>query len=827
MQARYTITRKIADGGTAEIFLAVQRGAHGFERPVVLKRIFPALYADPQFRNMLVDEAHIAMSLNHSNIVQVLDLGEAEGQYVLAMDLVDGWTLDAVLRRARALNTAIPPALALYISAEVCRALAYAHAKTDAEGRPLGIVHRDISPHNVLLSEQGEVKLTDFGIAKARNRRESSLGNIIKGKIAYMSPEQASGGELDARSDLFSVGTMLYVMICRRYPFDAATDLEVLLLVKEGQFVPPEKARPGLNPEVYRVLHRAMSKDPGARYQQAHDMLLDFEQVMRVGFRAVGQTELKRWLKDLSMRDGVEPLTRAAPPVAKAPSRLEGEEFELRGVGTTSPPTLPPPSGGTGQHQPPAPANLRPPGRARPRPPAAAMAIGRRPAGGPPPPPPRGALGTGHRAGVGSGPIASRGSVVAPPPDPIDDDAELTEVDANEMLAEDASGHDQHDIAHDDDRTPAPEDQLGAIAEGVRSETAGAAGADAADHPGEKTPPAEVLEAVPVAMPAPRKSSSWVAEAVAAAAQRAGTTPAPPVAPAVPPPPVAFPLNTAPAAQAPEPPPPEPVSPPRRPRLLWASGIAATALVVLVVAIRACGGDGEPTAASTKPSRPTASEAPPPAPAPPRPVAAAPEVEKPPAVAPAATPAVDGPPPAPPAPTAAPAGAAATATAPPAAGGSTVAAPPAPSVVAPPQAPAEAPAAPVAAAAERPTPAAEARVPDGGAPEPQIVPVLVKSIPAGATVGTPHHTFGDTPITVRLRAGKTYAFSFSREGYKSLTKSVRVTDEADQEIAVTLKKAAAPPPKPAPPEPKAAPPPPPPSPKPAEKTWFQRMFGRQ
>jgi serine/threonine-protein kinase len=208
VQARYTITRKIADGGTAEIFLAVQRGAHGFEKPVVLKRIFPALYADPQFRNMLVDEAHIAMSLNHTNIVQVLDLGEAEGQYVLALELVDGWTLDAVLRRARALNTAIPPALALYISAEVCRALAYAHAKTDPEGRALGIVHRDISPHNVLLSEQGEVKLTDFGIAKARNRRESSLGNVIKGKIAYMSPEQASGGELDPRSDLFSVGPM-------------------------------------------------------------------------------------------------------------------------------------------------------------------------------------------------------------------------------------------------------------------------------------------------------------------------------------------------------------------------------------------------------------------------------------------------------------------------------------------------------------------------------------------------------------------------------------------------------------------------------------------
>ena len=138
LQARYTILSKIADGGTAEIFLATQHGAHGFEKPVVLKRIFPAFYADPQFRNMLVDEAHIAMSLNHSNIVQVLDLGEADGQYVLALELVDGWTLDAIFRRARAVNTAIPPALALYLTAEVCRALAYAHAKTGAGGNRWG-----------------------------------------------------------------------------------------------------------------------------------------------------------------------------------------------------------------------------------------------------------------------------------------------------------------------------------------------------------------------------------------------------------------------------------------------------------------------------------------------------------------------------------------------------------------------------------------------------------------------------------------------------------------------------------------------------------------
>src|SRR6266540_2206367 len=324
LASRYTILRKIADGGTAEIFLAKQHGAQGFEKMVVLKRIFTTFYADPQFRHMLVDEAHVAMTLNHSNVVQVLDLGESEGRYFLAMELVDGWTLDRVLRRSKAAGVPFPPALALYLTAEICRALAYAHAKARPDGRSLGIVHRDMSPHNVLVSEQGEIKITDFGIAKAQTRREKSVGNLIKGKIAFMSPEQASAGELDPRSDLFSVGTMLYVMITRRYPFDAPTDYETLMLVKAGDFMPPETARPGLNPELYRVIRKAMAKAPADRYQKAEEMLIDVEQVMRLAFRAVGQTELQRWLADLTAKDGIPTLTREAPPEPPASQSTVG-----------------------------------------------------------------------------------------------------------------------------------------------------------------------------------------------------------------------------------------------------------------------------------------------------------------------------------------------------------------------------------------------------------------------------------------------------------------------------------------------------------------------
>src|SRR3954468_22915470 len=213
LQSRYTILRKIADGGTAEIFLAKQHGAQSFEKTVVLKRIFTTFYADPQFRHMLVDEAHVAMTLNHSNIVQVLDLGEADGRYFLALELVDGWTLDRVLRRSKAAGGPAPPALSLYVTAEICRALAYAHGKKRPDGQPLGIVHRDISPHNVLLSEQGEVKLTDFGIAKAMNKREQTGTGVVKGKVAFMSPEQAMGKPIDQRSDLFSLGTVLYLLM--------------------------------------------------------------------------------------------------------------------------------------------------------------------------------------------------------------------------------------------------------------------------------------------------------------------------------------------------------------------------------------------------------------------------------------------------------------------------------------------------------------------------------------------------------------------------------------------------------------------------------------
>src|SRR5450432_3259080 len=329
---RYKIIRRVADGGMAEIFLATQMGREGFQKPVILKRIHSTIYADPQFRNMFIDEAHISMGLSHSNIVQILDLGVGNGRYFLVMEVVDGWDLGRVLQRAAAAGTPLPRELGLHVTAEVCRALAYAHGKMDATGeRSLGIVHRDVSPQNILLSEQGEVKLTDFGIAKAMGKREQTGTGVVKGKVAFMSPEQALGKVIDARSDLFAVGVVLYQLMVGVRPFEAPTDLEVLLRVQKADFRPAHVAAPDLPPHVSAIIARAMQLDPDLRYQSADEMLTDIEQVMRTVFRPVGQTELKRWLAALSARDGQQPMAKGVSAQTPAHGRGPGSTGEMEG----------------------------------------------------------------------------------------------------------------------------------------------------------------------------------------------------------------------------------------------------------------------------------------------------------------------------------------------------------------------------------------------------------------------------------------------------------------------------------------------------------------
>jgi serine/threonine protein kinase len=328
MHGRYTILRKIADGGMAEIFLGTQHGAAGFERPVVLKCIRSAFVADAEFRNVLIDEAHVAMGLNHSNIVQVLDLGSARGLYFLVLELVDGWDLYELLRRATAALVPLPLPLCLHVTAEICRALAFAHART-AESRHRAVVHRDVSPHNILVSQEGEVKLTDFGIATAGVRRTRTAAGIVKGKVGFMSPEQTAGEPLDKRSDIYSLGSTLYLMVTGRRPFEGATDLETMLLNRDGQYPPVSDLRPDLPPAVVHVVEKALQHSPADRYASADAMLADLERVLRTAVEPAGQTELKQWLSQLAKKDGAQPVTKAPQREMKAGQALEGEALQL------------------------------------------------------------------------------------------------------------------------------------------------------------------------------------------------------------------------------------------------------------------------------------------------------------------------------------------------------------------------------------------------------------------------------------------------------------------------------------------------------------------
>lgn len=268
---RFYLFDLIAQGGMAEVFKARSYGADGFEKRFALKRILPNFADDERFLTMLADEARLAVQLNHSNIVQVLDFGKYEGRYYLSMEYVDGTDLSTLIKTVRRQGTSIPPAIAAYVVSEVCRGLDYAHRKLGPNGQPLGVVHRDVSTHNVLLSYEGEVKLTDFGIAKARTNLTHTQTGVIKGKLQYMAPEQARGELLDHRSDIFALGLVLYELLTLHPLFDGDSQTEILRRIAESSVT--AEALPHNIPEPLRaILARALQQAPAERYAQAAEM---------------------------------------------------------------------------------------------------------------------------------------------------------------------------------------------------------------------------------------------------------------------------------------------------------------------------------------------------------------------------------------------------------------------------------------------------------------------------------------------------------------------------------------------------------------------------
>lgn len=264
---RYQLVERLAVGGMAELFKAQVSGAHGFTKTVVIKRILPHLAADEHFNTMFIDEAKITARLSHPKIAQTLELGKFNGQLYIAMEYVDGLDVLAMLRECAHRRTRIPLPQAVFMTMEVLDALDFAHQQTDAEGKALNIVHRDISPSNILLARRGDVKLVDFGIAQADARGQQTQSGTLKGKYGYMAPEQVIGGAVDSRSDLFSAAIVLAEMAMGRRLFVSPNELDVLLMVRDVKLDRLAKYGAELDPALDRIMRKALSKAPGSRFQ--------------------------------------------------------------------------------------------------------------------------------------------------------------------------------------------------------------------------------------------------------------------------------------------------------------------------------------------------------------------------------------------------------------------------------------------------------------------------------------------------------------------------------------------------------------------------------
>ncbi|MBS2021571.1 MAG: protein kinase [Deltaproteobacteria bacterium] len=295
---KYLLLERIAVGGMAEVFVAKAFGVEGFERLLAIKKILPTMGEDAEFNTMFVDEARIAVQLSHANIVQVLDLGKHDDSLYIAMEYISGRDVRQLMERFRKRGRPLPVPQACTVVGKICEALDYAHRKRDAAGRPLGIVHRDVSPQNVLVSYEGDVKLIDFGIAKAESRLQRTQAGILKGKFSYMSPEQVRGQPIDHRSDVFAVGVLLWEMLCGEKLFTGDSDFAVLEKVRNGSVPSPRTIVPDLPEALEKVVMRALSADPNTRYQWAselHDALVRFT---LIGDYVYGARQLSEWMRE-------------------------------------------------------------------------------------------------------------------------------------------------------------------------------------------------------------------------------------------------------------------------------------------------------------------------------------------------------------------------------------------------------------------------------------------------------------------------------------------------------------------------------------------------
>jgi serine/threonine-protein kinase len=274
MRDRYQITERLDHGGMAEVFRGVAESMEGFKKNVAIKRILPNLTKNQKFVSMFLDEARLSLFLQHANIVQVFDISKTpDNAYFLVMEYVDGCNLKALIERQKQKGRRTEVAHTIYVMMECCKALNYAHFLENPEtNEPLGIVHRDISPPNILLSKNGEIKLVDFGLAKANSQIESTDPGVVKGKFSYLSPEAASGLEVDHRADIFAVGIILWEMFTGRRLFYGETDYQTVELVRQARVPSIAALNPEIEPELEGVVRKALARDVEERYQSAADL---------------------------------------------------------------------------------------------------------------------------------------------------------------------------------------------------------------------------------------------------------------------------------------------------------------------------------------------------------------------------------------------------------------------------------------------------------------------------------------------------------------------------------------------------------------------------
>ena len=330
---QYEILERIASGGMAELFRARRRGVEGFEKIVAIKKILPHISDDGEFITMFADEAKLAAQLNHPNIVHIFDLGKIEaGGYFIAMEHVEGRDLRSILQLSRETSQRLPIPLAVAIAAKVAAALDYAHRRRGDDGSDLNIVHRDVSPPNILVSNDGDVKLCDFGIAKAASKVSRTESGALKGKVPYMSPEQAWGRAVDHRSDIYSLGSVLFEMVTGRKLFQGDSDLNVLEKVRAGEVVAPSSLNPEVWPALDSVVLKSLALKPEDRYAEASEMLRDLEAVLRTYEPPPTSADMAVFVRSLetqaaALREArIREAQDAAPPPSPVPEIGSGKK---------------------------------------------------------------------------------------------------------------------------------------------------------------------------------------------------------------------------------------------------------------------------------------------------------------------------------------------------------------------------------------------------------------------------------------------------------------------------------------------------------------------